>query len=60
MSNTDSILSMTEHGAFVWPSYAIVALVMIGLVITSIRALKQTERDLERAEKDARTSRHEA
>ncbi len=50
MSNTDSILSMTEHGAYVWPSYGIVALVLIGLVVVSLRALKNTRAALDRAE----------
>ena len=50
MSNTDSILSMTQHGAYVWPSYGIVALVLIGLVLVSLRALKSTRAALDCAE----------
>ncbi len=50
MSNTDSILSMTQHGAYVWPSYGIVALGLIGLVVVSLRALKNTRAALDRAE----------
>jgi len=50
VSNTESILSMTEHAAYVWPSYGIVALVLIGLVLVSLRALKSTRDALDRAE----------
>lgn len=50
MSNTDSILSMTEHGAYVWPSYGIVTLVLVGLVVFSLRVLKNTRAELDRAE----------
>ena len=42
---------MTRHVAFVWPSYAVTAVLLIGLVVTSLRALKRTASDLERAEK---------
>lgn len=50
MSDTNSILSMTEHGAYVWPSYGIVAFVLLALVIHSLRALKRTAKELEQAE----------
>jgi heme exporter protein CcmD len=50
VSNTDSILSMTEHGAYVWPSYGIVTLVLVGLVVFSLRVLKNTRAELDRAE----------
>lgn len=50
MSDANSILSMTEHGAYVWPSYGIVALVLLALVVQSLRALKRTARELEQAE----------
>ncbi len=60
MANSDSILSMTEHAAFVWPSYAIVALVLVGLVVSSLRALARTGADLTDAEKTARDRRDEA
>ena len=50
VSNTDSMLSMTEHGAYVWPSYGIVTLVLVGLVVFSLRVLKNTRAELDRAE----------
>jgi len=54
VSNTDSILSMTEHAAYVWPSYGIVAVVLIGLVVVTVRALKNTRAALDRAESHPR------
>lgn len=50
MTDTSSILSMTEHGAYVWPTYGLAALILVGLVIISLRALKQSRDELERAE----------
>lgn len=50
LDNTDSILSMTEHGAYVWPSYGIVAFVLLLLVIQTLRSLKRTAQELKQAE----------
>ena len=50
LDNTDSILSMTEHGAYVWPSYGIVAVVLLLLVVQTLRAFKRTAKELEQAE----------
>ena len=48
--NTNSILSMTEHGAYVWPSYGIAALILVGLVVFSLRAYRRTLAELADAE----------
>jgi len=40
-------LAMGGYAAFVWPSYALVALVMIGLFVGSWRELKRRRRLLE-------------
>jgi len=50
MNNTDSILSMTKHGAYVWPSYVLAAVLLIGLVALSLRALRKTREELQRVE----------
>jgi heme exporter protein D len=50
MNNTDSILSMTKHAAYVWPSYAIAAVLLVGLVLLSVRALRKTRAELQRIE----------
>jgi len=39
-------LAMGGYGAFVWPAYALSALVMIGLAVTAWRNLRVRERDL--------------
>jgi len=36
-------LNMGGYGAFVWPSYAITAVVMLVLLVVSVRSLKSTE-----------------
>lgn len=56
MENTDSILSMTEHGAYVWPSYGIVAAVLLLLVIQTLRTLKKTAQELDQAEQRMKLS----
>jgi len=50
VNNTDSILSMTKHGAYVWPSYIIAAVLLAGLVAFSLRALRKTATELEKIE----------
>ena len=51
LNDPETIFTMTRHAAFVWPSYAVTAVLLIGLVVTSVRALKRTASELERAEK---------
>ncbi|MBO6949102.1 MAG: heme exporter protein CcmD [Rhodospirillales bacterium] len=43
-------MSMTEHAGYVWPSYGIAALVLIGLVVLSLRAFRKSRDELERLE----------
>jgi len=57
MSDTNSILSMTEHSAYVWPSYGLAAFVLVGLVVLSLHALKQRRVELARIEQQ--TGRHQ-
>ncbi|MEX2310996.1 MAG: heme exporter protein CcmD [Rhodospirillales bacterium] len=60
MTNTNSILSMTEHAAYVWPGYAAAAVILIGLVIVSLLALKKTRAELAEAEQAAEQRADEA
>jgi heme exporter protein D len=39
-------LAMGGHAAFVWPALGLVALVLIGLLIVSLRQLRAAEGDL--------------
>jgi heme exporter protein D len=39
-------LNMGGYAAYVWPSYAIAAIVMLGLLLGSLRSLRQSERTL--------------
>ena len=60
MNDTNSILSMTEHGAYVWPTYGLAAVVLIGLVVVSLRALGRSRAELERKELETGRQRDEA
>ena len=44
---------MGGYAAFVWPSFAVTSLVMVGLLAITIRAFRRAEADLTRLEGDA-------
>jgi heme exporter protein CcmD len=52
VTDTYSILSMTEHAGYVWPCYALAAVLLIGLVVSSLNGLRKTRIELEQAEKN--------
>ncbi len=60
MTDTNSILSMTEHGAYVWPTYGLAAVVLIGLVVLSLHALARSRAELENIELETARQRDEA
>ena len=41
-----SYFEMGGYAAYVWPSYAIAALVLVGLLMTSMRAMRTREAQL--------------
>ncbi len=41
-------LSMGGYGAYVWPSYGLSAVLLIGLLVASVRSLKSTEAEFAR------------
>jgi heme exporter protein D len=43
-------LAMGGHAAFIWPAYGVVAAVLIGLYLVSVRALRAREAEVEKAE----------
>ena len=45
-----AFLDMGGRAAFVWPAYGLTALVLIGLLVISVRALRARDRELERLE----------
>jgi len=47
-------LEMGGYAVYVWPAFAVAALVMIGLLITSLRTLRAREAILKRLEAAAR------
>lgn len=40
-------LDMGGYAAFVWPSFAVTALVLVGLLVASVRSLRAREAALE-------------
>ena len=55
--SASSYFAMGGYAAFVWPAYAIAALVLIGFVLSSWSRLRAAERALERlAEADPNLS----
>ena len=47
MSDTvSSFFAMGGYAAFVWPAYALAAVVLVGLLLVSLRQLRQGEADL--------------
>ena len=58
-----SFFAMGGYAAFVWPAYAIVAVVLVGLLVLSIRVLRRNEatlRLLEEAHAPRRAARRAA
>ncbi len=37
---------MDGHGAYIWPSYAAAAFLLIGLLVASVKSLKKSKKDL--------------
>ncbi len=46
MTSLATYFSMGGYAAFVWPSYALTAVVMVGLVVVTWRGLKAREAEL--------------
>jgi len=42
-----TFFAMGGYAAFIWPAYALVSVVLIGLLIISLRTLRSGEADLE-------------
>ena len=40
-------ITMGGYAAFVWPAFALSALVLIALLVTSVKALRESERALD-------------
>ncbi len=53
MQDIGGVLEMGGYGAFVWPAYALSALVMAGFAVASWRELRARERVLRQLEASA-------
>ena len=47
MDAISTFFAMGGYAAFIWPAYALVSVVLIGLLIASLRSLRSGEADLE-------------
>ncbi len=47
-------LAMGGHGAFIWPAYLCAAVVMVGLLVASLRALRARQNELDALERRRR------
>ena len=50
MEEIEAFLAMGEHGAFIWPAYALTAAVMIGFAVSSLRGLRTRRKALQALE----------
>jgi heme exporter protein D len=53
MAQIESFLAMGGYGHYVWPAYGLTAAVMIGFVVSTLRALRSRKRNLQILEADA-------
>lgn len=47
MESLSTLFAMGGYAGYVWPSYALAAVVMAGLLVVSIRSTHRHERDLD-------------
>ncbi len=48
MDGISAFLAMGGYGQFVWPAYAVAAVVLVGLLVSSLVRLQREERALDR------------
>jgi len=53
MSSLASFLEMGGYGGYVWPAFALSAVVLLALLVESLRRLRNGERALARLEAEA-------
>lgn len=48
MEQVQTFLAMGGYGIFVWPAFALTAVVLIGMLVTTLRRLRAVQNDLDR------------
>jgi heme exporter protein D len=48
-----SFLEMGGYGGFVWPAYGVTAIVLVGLLVASLRALRKRQAALDALERES-------
>ena len=56
MSSVSDFLSMGGYAQYVWPAFAVAAVVLVALLVVSRRALRANEAALEALQSDRRRS----
>jgi heme exporter protein D len=54
MESLSNFFAMGGHAGYVWPSYALTAIVMLGLLLASLHSLRANEAELESLEAEAK------
>ena len=49
----ESFLEMGGYGGFVWPAYGVTAIVLVGLLVASLRALRKRQAALDALERES-------
>ena len=57
MDGIERFLAMGGYAVYVWPAFAVTAVVMIGLLVTSLRGLRREERVLDALQSERRGER---
>ncbi len=50
MGNMAEILDMGGYALYVWPSFIVAALIMLGMVVSSLRSLRRAQKALVHAQ----------
>ena len=58
MGQISDFLDMGGYAAYVWPAYALAALVLVALLVSSLRSLRAGQRELKRLEAKMPSRRH--
>jgi len=57
MEQVQTFLAMGGYGAFVWPAFALTAVVLIGMLVTTLRRLRALQGELDRLRAPLRKAR---
>jgi len=59
MEQVQTFLAMGGYGFFVWPAFALTAVILIGMLVTTLRHLRAVQSDLARLQVPEQTQARE-